>query len=121
MEQRGPIGPDFDWLAPMMTQGCESDSGTRTGRFPTARDGLTRDDQDVASESKMANGSSCGAFCGARIPPSSWRCCLAIDRRHTRSHSDQTQTFTASGSAMGIQETHSLSEVKAETDRLFHR
>jgi len=48
-------------------QPCESDSGTRTGWFPTARDGLTRDDQGVSSDPKMANGSSCGAFCGARV------------------------------------------------------
>jgi hypothetical protein len=67
MEQRGPIGPDFDWLAPMMTQGCESDLGTRTGWFPTARDGLTRDDQDVSRDLTKADSSSCGAFCGARI------------------------------------------------------
>jgi hypothetical protein len=67
MEQRGPIGPDFDWLAPMMTQGCESDLDTRTGWFPTTCDGLTRDDQDGSSDPTMANGMSCGAFCGARI------------------------------------------------------
>jgi hypothetical protein len=80
MEQRGPIGPDFDWLAPMMTQGCESDLGTRTGWFPTTRDGPTRDDQDGSSDSKVAEVRSCGAFCGARIRPlsTSFRCRQSI-------------------------------------------
>ena len=42
MEQRGPIGPDFDWLAPMMTQGCESDLDTRDWVVP---DDVRRSDQ----------------------------------------------------------------------------
>jgi len=67
MEQRGPIGPDFDWLAPMMTQGCESDLGTRTGRFPTVGGGLTRGDLGRSSDTTTVDGTSCGAFCGARI------------------------------------------------------
>jgi hypothetical protein len=67
MEQRGPIGPDFDWLAPMMTQGCESDLGTRTGRFPTVGGGLTRGDLGRSSDTTTVEGTSCGAFCGARI------------------------------------------------------
>jgi hypothetical protein len=101
MEQRGPIGPDFDWLAPMMAQGCESDSGTRTGRFPTARDGLTRDDQDVASEPKMANGSSCGAFCGARIPRRHGGAAWRLIGGTLGATPTKTQTFTASGSFWG--------------------
>jgi hypothetical protein len=47
-------------------QPCESDSGTRTGWFPTARDGSTRDDQDGSSDPIVAEARSCGAFCGAR-------------------------------------------------------
>jgi hypothetical protein len=45
----------------------ESDSGARSGWFPTERDGLSRHDQDVSSDPTMSNGSSCGVFCGARI------------------------------------------------------
>ena len=48
-------------------EGCESDLGTRTGWLPTARDGLTRDDQDVSSDPTMANGRVVEHFCGARI------------------------------------------------------
>ena len=107
MEQRGPIGPDCDWLAPMTTQGCESDSGTRTGRFPTARDGLTRDDQDVASEPKMANGSSCGAFCGARIPGRHGGAACRLIGGTLGPTPTKTQTFTASGSAIGDSRTGS--------------
>ena len=82
-------------------QPCESDSGTRTGWFPTARDGLTRDDQDVSSDPKMAKGSSCGAFCGPRIRRrhggAAWRLiCGTLGATPTK-----TQTLTASGSPCG--------------------
>ena len=78
-------------------QPCESDSGTRTGWFPTARDAPTRDDQDVSSHPTMANGSSCGAFCGARIRRryggAAWQLISGT--------LGATPTFTESGSTCG--------------------
>jgi hypothetical protein len=75
------------------TQRCESDSGTRTGWFPTARDGLTRDEQDVSSDPKMANGSSCGARIRRRHGGAAWR----LIGGTLGATPTKTQTFTASG------------------------
>jgi hypothetical protein len=82
-------------------QPCESDLGTRTGWFPTACDGLTRDDQDVSSDPKMANGSSCGALCGARIRRRHGGAAWRLIGGTLGATPTKTQTFTASGSITG--------------------